>query len=383
MVRSTETLVRNPGRIIFRVISAGMLVMLASCATTPPVEQVRPVWPAPPEVARIEFVRSLTSDEDMHKDTTFSDQLEALLGGKKPPANHIASPMGIAVSDDGNRVYVSDAGQLAVFVFDFGKKTVTRIGGETPLAGPMGIALDGKENLYVVEQEKKGIGVFNREGKPIRVITDPSFERPEGIAIDRAHGRIYVVDTGHTKSKVQDVKIFDLHGKRIGTLGSGKGSKPGEFLFPTYVTLDPQGNVYVTDTLNSRVQVFDSDGKYLKSVGQRGNGWGMFDKPKGVALDSFGNVYVVDSGWSNVQIFNQKGQILLFFGGNGRNPGLLWAPTAIAIDRRDQIYVADNLNHRVEMYKLVNTSAADSYPVPPDDSKSDKNAVGKKPQTAK
>src|SRR5574341_794774 len=87
----------------------------------------------------------------------------------------------------------------------------------------------------------------------------------------------------------------------------------------------------------------------------------MFDKPKGVALDTFGNVYVADSGWSNVQIFNPKGRVLLFFGGRGPIPGMLKNPTAIATDRNNQIYVADYLNHRVEVYRLVNTKPEDSF----------------------
>ena len=391
MIGSTEKSARRTGRRILGVVSAGLVIALAGCATAPKVEPFRPVWPAPPLPARIEFIRSLTSDEDMRKDTTFSDKLEEMIGGKKPAANHIAEPMGIAVSDDGQRVYVSDFGQLAVFIFDFGKNVVTKIGTETPLASPVGIALDADENLYVVEQEKKGVTVFNRAGKPLRFFTDPSLQRPEGIAIDRTRGKIYVADTAHTKSQIHDVKIFDMQGKLIGAIGGEKGTKPGEFLFPTYVTVDPQGDVYVTDTLNSRVQKFGPDGKYLRSFGQRGNGWGMFDKPKGAALDSFGNVYVADSGWSNVQIFNQKGEILLFFGGNGRNPGLLWAPTAVAIDKQDRIYVADNLNHRVEVYQLVNTTKGDSYLPLPDDSKSakaadkaaDKGAADKKTEPAK
>ena len=367
MISRIEKSRRSALRSTLSAVLAGVLIALAGCASAPKVEPFRPVWPAAPLPTRIEFLRSLTSDEDMKKDTTFSDELADLLGGKKPPANHIAEPISIAVSQDGKRVYVSDFGQLAVFVFDFGKNVVTKIGGDTPLGQPVGIALDKDENLYVVEQEKKGVTVFDRAGKPIRFFTDPSIERPEGIAIDQARGKVYVADTSHSKSKIHNVKIFDMQGKLIGTLGKGKGTAPGEFLFPTYVTLDKDGNVYVTDTLNSRVQKFDPEGKYLRSFGQRGNGWGMFDKPKGAALDSFGNVYVVDSGWSNVQVFNQKGEMLIFFGGNGRNPGLLWAPTAIAIDASNKIYVADNLNHRVEVYKLVNTTEADSYlPLPPD-----------------
>ncbi|MBI4269807.1 MAG: hypothetical protein HY615_05690 [Candidatus Rokubacteria bacterium] len=335
---------------------------MAGCATVPQKpETVRLVWPPLPLTARIEFVRSVVSDEDLGRDTTFSQHLMNFLAGQKPTPNRIVEPMGLAVSDDGQRLYVSDFAQLAVFVFDFGRKTFTKLGDKAPLARPVGLALDAEERLYVVEQEKKGVSVFDRKGTRVGFITDPSLERPAGIAIDRVRGRIYVADTGRTKSTEHTIKVFDTTGTRIGTIGRRKGDQPGQFLFPTYVTVDQAGNVYVTDTLNSRVQVFDPDGRYVKTFGQRGNAWGMFDKPKGVALDSFGNVYVADSGWSNVQIFNQKGQILLFFGGRGPIPGMLKNPTAVAIDQNNRIYVADYLNHRVEVYQVVNTSATDSY----------------------
>jgi DNA-binding beta-propeller fold protein YncE len=333
--------------------------MLAGCATKPP-EQVKLVWPPPPRPPRIEFVRSITSDEDLGRDTTFSDKVVEFLAGTKPPPNHLAEPMGIAVSDDGNRIYVSDYAQFNVFIFDFQNKKFRKIGDEEPLQRPVGVALDAEENLYVAEQMKKGVHVFDRSGKSLRFITDPSIERPGGIAIDRERGRLYVADSGHTKSEVHSVKMFDLKGRFLGSLGKGKGSGEGQFLFPTNLGVDPQGNVYVSDTLNSRVQMFDADGNYVKKFGERGTGWGMFDKPKGVATDSFGNLYVVDSGWSNVQIFNKKGQVLLFFGGRGSYPGLLQNPTSIAIDRDNRIYVGDYLNHRVDVYRLANTTAADS-----------------------
>jgi len=368
---------------IVAAIVAGLSVILASCVTAPPPAMKRLVWPAPPLTTRIEFIRSIVSDEDLGRDTTFNQRLANFLGGEKPTPNRIAEPMGLAVSDDGNRVYVSDYAQHAVFVFDFAQKTFLKIGKEKPLAQPVGLALDADENLYVVEQAKKGIRVINRKGEPIRFITDPSVEKPSGVAIDRERGKIYLADTAHTKSGTHNVKVFDLEGKLVGTVGRGKGSGPGEFLFPTYVTVDAHGNLYVTDTLNSRVQLFDSGGNYVRSFGERGNSWGMFDKPKGVATDSFGNVYIVDSGWSNVQIFNPKGQILLFFGGRGPIPGMLKNPTAIAIDKQNRIYVGDYLNHRVEMYQLVNTTATDSFLSPVVKTKLNTNPAEKNPSATK
>ena len=344
-----------------RVAAGLLLVALGGCATAPKGEEpVRLVWPSPPLTARVEFVRSIVSDEDLGRDTTFSQNLFAFLAGDKPAPNRILEPMGLAISDDGQRLYVSDFARLEVFVFDFGQKTFSKIGEAEKLARPVGLALDAQEQLYVVEQEKRGVSVFDRQGKRVRFFTHPSIERPTGIALDRQRGKIYLADTAHTKSEKHTIKVFDMAGDLIGTVGGERGEEPGQFLFPTYVAVDGTGNLYVTDTLNSRLQVFDPDGKYVRTIGQRGSAWGMFDKPKGVALDSFGNVYVADSGWSNVQIFNPKGQVVLFFGGRGPIPGMLKNPTAIVIDRSNRIYVGDYLNHRVEVYQLVNTRAEDS-----------------------
>ena len=344
---------------------AGTLALLAGCATGPQKSaETRLVWPPPPQQARIEFVRTISNEDAVGHDTTFSEHIANFLGGEKPREGQLVEPMGVASSDDGQRLYVSDFARSEVFVFDFGNRKFHAI---EDLHRPVGVALDADENLYVVEQELKGVSVFNRDGKKLRFITDDSIERPTGVAVDRKAGRLYVVDTGHTESKAHTVKIFDLAGKLLGRLGKGKGTAPGEFLFPTYAAVDADSNVYITDTLNSRVQKFDPDGKYLMSFGERGNGWGMFDKPKGVALDSFGNVYVADSGWSNVQIFNQKGDVLLFFGGRGPLPGMLKNATAVAINPQNDIFVADYINHRVEQYKLVNTKAADSFAGPAND----------------
>jgi len=348
-----------------RAAAGAGVLLLAACASAPP-ETPKLAWPPPPDPPRIQFVRSIASDKAIDKDASFEEKALEFLTGKQAPANHIDEPMAIAVSDDGNRLYVSDFSQFAVFIFDFQNKVFSKIGKDEPLQRPFGIGLDDDENLYVVEQMKKGVSVFNRKGEPLRFITDPSIERPGGLAIDRKRKRLYVADTSRTKSGHHDVKIFDLQGALIGTLGKGKGSGEGYFLFPTYVSVDAAGNVYVTDTLNSRVQEFDPDGKYITHFGDRGTGWGMFDKPKGVATDRFGNVYVVDSGWSNVQIFNQKGQILLFFGGRGNYAGLMQNPTGITIDARNRIYVADYLNHRIEVYQLINTSSEDSLAKPVD-----------------
>ena len=341
---------------------AALLLILSGCASAPLVEETKVmVWPPAPLPTRIRFVRNIVSEKDLKSDTTFSQSLVSFLTGEKLPEGRIAEPMGLAVSDDGDRLYVSDPMQHAVFAFDFKNKLFSKI----EIGFPAGIALDAQENLYVVDTSKKSVAVFGRDGKMSGEITDPTLERPLGLAIDRLNGRVYVVDTGSRESKEHNVKIYSLQGKRLGAIGGAPSGDLGRFSYPTFVCVDDKGNVYVSDTLNARVQKFDSNGKFLTHFGQMGSAWGEFDKPKGVAVDSFGNVYVVDSGWSNVQIFNPKGTILLFFGGRGPIPGMLKNPISLAIDKQNRIYVGDYLNHRVAVYELVNTTAADSFVNPP------------------
>ncbi|MFQ5524695.1 MAG: hypothetical protein ACE5GX_00405 [Thermoanaerobaculia bacterium] len=323
-------------------------------------ELIELVWPEPPQEPRIRFLQSYADEKHLGRKPTRRELFMEFFAGTTPPKSHVYQPMDVAVSDDGKRFYVSDFGQAVVFLFDFDTKRVSLIGDTRPFSRPFGLALDEQENLYVVEQGNRRIVVLDRQHEPIRIIKHPSLVRPADIELDRTRGLLYVADPATKASEDHSVKVFDLEGRLLRTVGK-KGICDGCLFFPTYVAVDSDGNLYVTSTLKSRVDVFDVDGNYLKYFGERGTAFGMFDKPKGVAIDGFGNVYVVDSGWSNVQIFNQKGQVLLFFGGRGVHPGLLKNPTGIAIDRQNRIYIADYLNYRVARYELVNTTAEDSY----------------------
>lgn len=349
----------NRGRL---VLFCGLFLAAAGCTTV--AERPKPVelmWPEPPLTPRIKFIRTLASEFDLGRSPTVTERLVQLVAGSKPPVGHLAEPMAIAVSDDGQRIYVSDYGQGVVYRFDLGEKRLTLLGQERPFVRPFGLALDKTENLYVVEQEARRITVVDPTGKVIKSFSDPSLERPTDIALDWARGRIYVADPGTTRSAEHSVKVFDLDGRLVRKIGQGKGECPGCLYFPAYLTVDRTGRIYVTNTMYGKVDVFDPDGAYVRQFGERGDALGMFDRPKGVAFDRFGNLYVVDSGWSNVQIFNPRGEVLLFFGGRGAYPGLLKNPGGIAIDGRNRIYVTDYLNYRVSIYELINTKAEDSF----------------------
>lgn len=327
---------------------------------------VRLRWPEPPQVTRIEFVRNVSSEQDVGQERGIAQQLVEFASGERLGANHLVNPMGLAVTAGGERLYVTDLPQAKIFVFDLRAKTLSVLRPEvTKLQGPLGIAVDPAERLYVVDTYQRVVRVLERDGRPVATIADDTIVRPTGVAVDTAHDRVYVADTSRQSNPEHRVHVFDLAGRHVGDIGRGKGVGDGEFLFPTYLAVDAAGDLYVADTMNARVQVFDAAGTFVRAVGGRGDRPGLFERPKGLALDAFGNLYVVDSGWANVTIFNPAGQALIFFAGRGRYPGLLNNPTAIAIDTSNRIYVADTQNFRVSVYQLVNTTAEDSRATAP------------------
>ena len=314
-------------------------------------------WPDPPDKPRIKFVRTVQSRRDLAGPAL----LDTLAGATNEQA--LYQPMGLALSEDRQRLYVADRVWNSVFVFDFQSKAVRTIGNDEryPLTLPVGVALDAQENVYVADTGTRTVRVYDKTGKFQRGIGKDQLVRPTGVAVDASRRRLYVVDTGQNDTpQAHRVKVFDLEGGLIREIGH-RGEGDGEFNFPTFASVDAQGRLYVVDSVNNRIQVFDPDGKFLWKFGRTGDHIGDFARPKGVAVDTFGNIYVVDSRWSNVQVFNQQGELLMIFAGVGDYPGLMLNPGAIVIDRQNRIYVSDTLGKRVSIYELIGTSAEDSF----------------------
>lgn len=354
---------RSPAACIVPILLA-LIAGFACASSQSSVPGVLLKWPEPPETTRITYLRSVYGARDVAAPPSawrrFTNFLGTTIDDRSRPMMHAAD---IAVSPDGQLIYVSDFAQGIIHVFDLAAREVRYIARGAPMLHPFGLTLDSSGNLFVVEQGTKRVRIMSPEGETLQVITDDRLIRPADVVVDEARGRIYVSDPARQDSKDHYVRVFDLEGNYVADVGSGRGTAPGFLLFPTYLSLDAEGNLYVADTMNSRVSVFDADGEFVRVIGKRGDGYGQFDKPKGTALDSLGNLYVADSSWSNVQIFNPEGDILLYFGGRGAYPGLLSNPTGIAIaSETDTIFVADYLNRRVVLYQLVNTTSRDDVP---------------------
>jgi DNA-binding beta-propeller fold protein YncE len=104
--------------------------------------------------------------------------------------------------------------------------------------------------------------------------------------------------------------------------------------------------------MNFRVQIFDSNGFFLRSFGRPGDATGCMARPKGVATDRLGNIYVADALFHVVQIFDYRGNYLYSFGKQGQGKGEFWMPAGIFVDEADNIYVADCYNSRIQVFHL-------------------------------
>jgi len=299
--------------------------------------------------AEFEYLGSVSRPEDIGVRKSIFKRSEEVLFGKTEKEEKIVSPYGV-VSDGKGKLYVADNGQGLVHLFDSKKKKYEQIY-KLPkgrLISPVACALDFRGNLYVSDNRWRKIFVFNKKGKFVQEISNPEIVNPTGIAVGN-NFFLYVVDTnGH---KVWVYNLARPHLKRDWVFSFGKrGDSDGEFNFPTNIFVSQKGLVYVTDTMNFRVQVFDENGKFVRKFGEIGDIPGCLSRPKGIAVDSQGNIFVVDALKETVEAYNAKYQYVGFLGGKGRNPGQFSLPSGISIDIEDKIYIADSYNSRVQIF---------------------------------
>ena len=168
-------------------------------------------------------------------------------------------------------------------------------------------------------------------------------EFPSDVAPD-AEGNLYVVDSGNDR-----VQKLTAAGKPLASWG-GPGSGPGQFATPLGIALGPDGSVYVTDSLNHRIHKLDASGRFLAVWGEPGNGPGQFAGPAGIAVDGAGRVYAVDRGNDRVQVFDATGRFLGAFGERGTGKGQLLRPYGVAVDDERNVYVVDTGNSRIQVF---------------------------------
>ena len=158
---------------------------------------------------------------------------------------------------------------------------------------------------------------------------------PAGIATDDS-GNIYV-------SSLDKLQKFTSTGELIKCVGR-KGGKEGEFNVPRGLTLR-DNLVYVCDGNNNRIQVFDLDLNFVRSIGLRGSGRGEFDAPSDVKFDAAGNMYVAECGNERVQVMDSSGRFIREFG-----QGKLSGPSGLLIADK-YVYVSDVRGDCIVVYE--------------------------------
>lgn len=304
------------------------------------------VWPEPPERPRIRFVGTLSTEEDLKKESSGLEGLVELIFGKKD-IGVLLNPYAVVI-DEQNKLFIADtAGVVHIFALDKREyrqfSTLTK---DEALLMPVAMTFVDRD-IYVVDSVLHKICVFDREGKFKFSFGSEHLKRPSGIAYYMKEEKLYVSDTAaHT------INVFNKNGEFKDKIGA-RGLSQGMFNFPTHIWVDKSGQLYVSDTLNYRIQVFSNDGTFLRMFGRHGNRPGNFAHPCGIATDSFGHIYVIDKQFENVQIFDKAGRILMAFGKEGNELGEFWLPAGLYIDNRNRIYIADSFNKRIQVFELI------------------------------
>jgi DNA-binding beta-propeller fold protein YncE len=311
------------------------------------------VWPLPPDPPRIRFVTAYHGVDDFKKKK--SRWKSMLLGPEaQQKVDQLMKPYGVVAAKDG-RVFVTDTAGRRVFVFDPLAKSVGFIGETGPgkISKPVGVAVDDRGTAFVADATLKRVFGYGPDGRlAIAIGREGELQNPSGLALDRERQQLYVADA----KKHQVLCYSSADGSFIRAIGK-RGVERGEFNFPTNLAVDKQGRLYVADTLNFRIQVFDNTGAFVKSIGSQGDGPGHLNRAKGVGVDSDGNIYIADSSFNNFQIFDGDGKILLFVGATGTGAGEFLLPAGLFVDDEDRIYVADQGNARVQVFQRVRAEA--------------------------
>jgi sugar lactone lactonase YvrE len=169
------------------------------------------------------------------------------------------------------------------------------------------------------------------------------FESPGDVAVD-SDGNLWVADTGNDR-----VEEFNERGEYLRQFGS-EGSGNGQLSEPSALAISPEGDIWVADTGNDRLEKFSPHGEYLGQIAPVEGEPGELEEPEGIAIDRDGDIWVSDTVEGRLVEFDAQGQYLRTLGSEGSKPGQIGEPEGMAVDSQGHIWVADWSNDRVEEF---------------------------------
>ncbi|MFL5900580.1 MAG: DUF6531 domain-containing protein [Solirubrobacterales bacterium] len=326
-----------------------------------------------------------------HRVQEFSPKGEFIraFGEKGSGDGQFAEPTGIAIDTEGN-IWVADTGNHRVQEFSPEGKYLAKFGKEGEedgqLQSPTDLAFAPDGRIWVIDRAGDRAQAFGPEGEYLAKFgaagnDDGQLSQPNGISVG-TEGKIWIADTGN--SRVQGWQIPSYVPKHnsiyLSSFGA-EGSAAGQLSHPADVAIDAEGNLWVADEVNNRVEEFNDAGELIETFGKNvnrtaveakgseaarnlctvasedtcqagdaGGANGQLDRPASLAVDAAGDVWVADAGNSRIQKFGSDGKYLAQFGSFGEGNGEFFEPEGVAVDPHGNVWVADTYNGRVQEF---------------------------------
>jgi DNA-binding beta-propeller fold protein YncE len=306
---------------------AGALLLAAGCATTPKNTADKTIfYPPAPDAPRIQYLTSFSSDKELGGGG--GDAFRTFITGEAPTMTPILKPYGLSPAP--NNIYVCDTGAGLILRADLEKKKLTAISPTGPalLKSPINITVDDNGWLYIADSVRDQVIILDEKENFVDALYQPGTNKPRDVVVGK--DRIYVADIAqhavHVLDKASRKPLFDIpHAAEATNINI-------QLFQPINLALGKDGRVYVGDFGAYRVQVFDADGNYVRTVGKNGDNFGEFARLKGIAVDRENRLYAVDAAGQVVQMFDDKGQLLMWFGQPEGNQFILSLPAKVAVD---------------------------------------------------
>lgn len=332
MNSSIHGVFRYPGNRIahvqgcIRTLGLWVLLLAAGCTTHAPTATAPrsyTVYPAPPATPRIQYLTTISKPEDVEPPQS---ALLTFLVGPPPPKPALGIAYGMAFKH--GQLYLSDRLAGTIHVVDFAKRKWEFVHptGRGALKKNIGIDVADDETMYVTDTMRGLVLVYGPDHHYLGSLGEEKELKPTDVKV--RGDRVYVADLGG-KVRVYDRATL----KQVASIPEGTPDEARKLFQPIGLDFDAAGNLYVSDAGAFRIQVYDREGHYVRTVGRHGTSPGEFARNKGVALDRAGRVYAVDNAFQNVQIFDETGHILMYFGESEAGvDGHLDLPSAVIVD---------------------------------------------------
>ena len=260
-------------------------------------------------------------------------------------------PFGIAVKADGS-FYVAEIKGKRIARFDADGiyvGSIEHINGYGKLKGPFDVALAPSGNLYIADTLGHSVLKLDSAGNLILKLGtgEPateagSFNEPHSVAVNENLNRIYVADTHNNR-----IQLFDMQGQILAVMGQADRKGAGTYWFASGLDSDEKGNIYAMSLYGGFINVYDPAGKLSSTIGKAGYGPGEFNAAYGLAFHK-NTIWVADTRNSRLQHLSLQGDVLCMLGQlEGNGPNQFNNPSDLGFDAQDNIYVTDWKNDRV------------------------------------